>query len=201
MTGTIARPHFGIATAERPVCLQDRRELDDLIALLQRENVRSYLEIGTRYGGTFEEVMTSLPVGSRGLALDFPGGRFGDSNSIVSLLAVLARLKHIGRDVGCVLGPSSSPEILARVTQLGTYDAIFIDADHAYDAVKRDFEMYSPLGRIIVLHDIAAPDGYASRAGELVEVPRFWQEIKQSFRHLEIITPGSMMGFGIVFRE
>jgi hypothetical protein len=50
-------------------------ELDAMVRLLREQDVRSYLEIGARYGGSFETVMTNLPAGSRGVVVDFPGGR------------------------------------------------------------------------------------------------------------------------------
>lgn len=64
-------------------------------------------------------------------------------------------------------------------------DFLFIDGDHTYDGVRADFEMYSPFvsdGGIVAFHDIAdhPPD-----AG--CEVSRYWKEIKQQYRHKEII--------------
>ena len=192
-----------LATVDYAKPLQVEPELAAFVALLRRENVRSYLEVGTRYGGTFETVMSALPPDTKGIALDFPGGAFGDSESAEILLATMKRLRGFGGryNIDCIFGPSAAPEIVKRAAQHAPYDAILIDADHAYDAVKRDFELYAPMGRIIVLHDIAAPDGHTSRLGLPVEVPKFWREIKDGYRHVEFVAPGSVMGIGVLFRE
>lgn len=179
--------------------LQHEDELTGLIALFQREGVRSYLEVGARYGGSFARVMLSLPEGSRGTAIDFPGGPFGDDNSTPILLATLGRVRQAGHDVTCIFGPSAAPEVVTRAKQRAPYDAVVIDADHAYAAVRRDFKLYAPLGRIVVLHDIAAPSHVRSRDDRPVEVPRFWREVKDRYRHEEIVTAGSLMGIGVLF--
>jgi predicted O-methyltransferase YrrM len=58
------------------------------------------------------------------------------------------------------------------------YDLIFIDGDHSYDGVKKDFELYqellSPRG-YIVFHDID-PD-HIFRDGAGGQVYKFWQDI------------------------
>lgn len=179
--------------------LQHDWELERFVELLKRIGARSYLEIGARYGGSFGRVMMALPDNARGVCVDFPGGEFGDENSPVRLFDALTRLRRRKRQVGCVLGPSTAPEVIGRVTAAAPFDAVFIDADHRYEAVKRDFEIYAPLGRAIALHDIAAPDYVSSRTGTPVEVPRFWAEIKHRFPTIEICQTGTLMGIGVVF--
>ena len=64
-------------------------------------------------------------------------------------------------------------------------DFLFIDGDHTYEGVKKDFEMYSPLvvdKGIIAFHDVAP---HTPESG--CEVNKFWNEIKPLYEHVEII--------------
>ena len=64
-------------------------------------------------------------------------------------------------------------------------DFLFIDADHTYEAVKTDFDMYSPLvrkGGYIGFHDIAL---VGDKWEGLVEVSRFWNDIKRKYTYYE----------------
>ena len=58
------------------------------------------------------------------------------------------------------------------------YDLIFIDGDHSYDGVKKDFELYkellSPRG-YIVFHDIDPDHIFKDGAGG--QVYKFWQDL------------------------
>jgi predicted O-methyltransferase YrrM len=78
-------------------------------------------------------------------------------------------------------------------------DFLFLDADHSYEGVKLDFELYAPLvrkGGIIALHDIAEhPTATAC------EVSRFWNQIKSQYRHIEIIKDRQQAwaGIGVLF--
>jgi cephalosporin hydroxylase len=197
------RPHFGVSSPEHPACLQDAAEIEQFIALLVKRDVRSYLEIGARYGGTFERVMSALPKGSVGVAIDFPGADFGDERSAEDLVAVTRRLRLKGYDARCVFGPSTSPLVYQRARQrTGTpYDAILIDGDHSYEGAKADWHLYGPMGRLVAFHDIAAPEGFANRAGCPVEVARLWNEITTAWPHVQIVSPGSLMGIGVLFNE
>ena len=78
-------------------------------------------------------------------------------------------------------------------------DFLFIDADHSYEAVKQDFELWSPMvraGGVIGFHDVADPN---------VGVQRFWLELHDLWRtsgnwyktELNVYNPG--MGTGFIF--
>ena len=92
---------------------------------------------------------------------------------------------------------SHNPKVLETVGEV-KYDFLFIDGDHSYDGVKKDFEMYSPLvrkGGIIVFHDVTytSSDPLAP-----VMVKPFWDEIKNNYSWVEIHTKNST-GMGVIW--
>ncbi len=77
-------------------------------------------------------------------------------------------------------------------------DFLFIDGDHTYEGVKKDFEMYSPLvrkGGIIAFHDIINKDPLRKD----IEVPKFWSVLKNRYRINEIIFDKFNYGIGLLF--
>jgi predicted O-methyltransferase YrrM len=91
--------------------------------------------------------------------------------------------------------------ILKRIKKLRGFlgrekvDLLFIDGDHTYEGVKKDFEMYSPLvrkGGIIAFHDIVFGP-FENVSG----VPKFWDQIKYRYKHLGIVNNWNQGGYGI----
>ena len=78
-------------------------------------------------------------------------------------------------------------------------DFLFIDGDHTYEGVKRDFNMYSSLvkeGGIIAFHDIVEHDPRSS-----CKVNKFWNELKNDHEYLEIIKDRKQKwaGIGVIY--
>lgn len=176
-------------------------ELRAFIALLQAEGVRRYVEIGARDGNTFGKVMSSLPEGSVGVAVDLPGYAWGWPNSERALRSVCANLEKMGRETHVVIGDSSDPRVVGEVLGLGPYDAVFIDGDHAYTALKSDWDWYAPMGRIVALHDLYPPMRPDMAP---IDVPKLWAEIAadpQVVRRKEIVGKSPGAGIGVVWRS
>lgn len=190
----------GLVTHSGRNASQNPYELSKFVELLQAEKVSSYLEIGARHGDTFFDVMRSLPRGSRGLAVDMPGGNWGTHKSRTHLLRVCSELSKLGYQVECLFANSQLDATAEMIAAHGAFDAALIDGDHLYEGVKRDWDLYQRCARIVAFHDIAG-DGQTQRRTNLpVEVPRLWSEIKASnLRHVEFIDTDSCMGIGVVW--
>lgn len=176
-------------------------ELYPFIDLLKQHNVRRYLEIGARHGDTFHEVMSALPKGSVGVAVDLVAGPWGTSKSLKHLQRAGEYLTTKGREVQIILGNSRSQEIIERIAAFAPFDAVLIDGDHRYDGVKADWLNYGPMAPIIAFHDIAG-EGEHTKDGKAlpVEVPRLWNEIKGGFEHVEFIGENTTMGIGVILK-
>jgi hypothetical protein len=181
---------------------QNEYELRSFIQLLVSSAVRKYCEIGSREGDTFFEVMKHLPPNARGVACDLPGGLWGKKTTGRQLEQAVTALRNDFKQVHMIIGDSTKAEIIHAIFECGPYDAILIDGDHTYEGVKADWENYRHMGRIIAFHDIVGIDQTEKVHGRAVEVPRLWQEIKDSgaFDTVEFIAPNSRMGIGCVLK-
>lgn len=181
--------------------LQDEDEISALADLLAEEGVRSFLEVGSKFGGSLRRIGEKLVVPSRIVSVDLPGGTKAWAHSSAALTDTVKDLSAKGHETHLIWGNSQDREIVDRVRGLGPFDAIFIDADHRWAGVSADWDNYSPMGRIIVFHDIAwrrAPEWVGTR----IDVPEFWNSIKLRYRHREIkqCPTGKNNGIGVLWK-
>ena len=98
----------------------------------------------------------------------------------------LLNADHISIDIGMrrsspdIMGNTHNPKTMATLKEKlagRPINILFIDAGHAYEDAKKDFEDYSPLCTdIIALHDIWC-HRYSDRSD--MQVYRLWDELKQ----------------------
>ena len=167
--------------------LQNIVEFSEFQALMRSENVKSYLEIGSKNGGSLFRMAMKLDRGARIVAVDLPHGDLSFKTTLPNLQACVKRLKAEGYDAHLFVGDSTDPEIVEKVRALGPYDACFIDGNHTKPFIMKDFENYGPMCRLVAFHDISF---YREGGGDSkklpIDVPGFWNEIKEKYRHMEI---------------
>lgn len=168
--------------------LQNKAELRKLIDLFKSENVKAYLEIGSKFGGSLWQIGNSLPKGSRIVAVDLPHGDNSFKENEHGLRQCAHELSNRGYDMHLFIGDSTDQPVIDSVKALGPFDAVFIDANHTIPYITKDWQNYGPLGRIVAFHDINffRPGGLPPHK-KPIEVPQFWSEIKNGYRHTEII--------------
>lgn len=158
-------------------------ELNGMIKTIQENNCTSYLEIGAREGNTFYDVMTSLPKGSLGVAVDLPAGTWGKNGTEKSLKMVCDELTKMGYIIHMILGDSTDSKIISEIEKHGKYDACLIDGDHREIGCSLDYNNYTPMvTKLVAFHDI---DGHGvqqkSNPELIVEVPIVWEKIKSHY--------------------
>lgn len=176
--------------------LQNPGELEALIALFRAEGVRSFLEIGSRFGDTLWDIGRSLPAG-RIVSVDLPLFKPGIPDPRPYLAHCLAGLGQMGHEVHAVAGDSTAPETIGKVRALGPFDAALIDGDHSFAGCMADFENYGPMARLAAFHDITP---IARPAGKhQIDVPAVWEKVKQGRQNVEFKYQAAGYGIGVVW--
>jgi len=176
--------------------LQFKEEVDQFVALLLEEGVRSYLEIGAHQGDTLHYIGSALPEGSLLVGVDLPGASAGRYyNSWERLENACRDLEKQGKRAHSIIGDSRDPTVIAKARELGPYDCVFIDGDHSFEGCRADWRNYGPMGRIVAFHDICQVS--RPRKCRVFEV---YRSACNGHRHREITIGAGRRGIGVVWR-
>lgn len=177
-TGTWEKPHGafkGLGSYRTIQILQTRDEIYSVAEEIKSHAPSTILEIGAGWGGTL-----------------YLWSRFIDSiNTIISIdidyrgkTPLIESFEEFsGKEIICIEGSSHDMQVKRKVENTlsgNKIDFLYIDADHSYDAVKKDFNMYKPMvaeGGIIGLHDVN---------NKYVDVPEFWSELEKEYNYKKI---------------
>jgi len=176
---------------------QVKEEVVGLAKVLQKRRPQTIVEIGTgRSGGMLFVYSRTADKRATIISVDLPGGEFGNSYP-AHKIPIFKRIGLRGQKIHLIRASSHDKETFEKVRSLlngRLADFIFIDGDHTYEGVKQDFEMYGALlapDGIIALQDIVPckhPDCH---------VEEFWQDIKNSYVHREIVKDWNQSWAGI----
>ncbi len=202
-TAEIVRTSFkyrGLGVFKHIYALQKESEIVDLAALVARQQPRVIVEIGTAKGGTLFIWSRTNPQLELLVSIDLPGGNFGGGYD--SRREKLYREFLHGRDrtqlvlMRCDSHAAETATLLDQHLAGRPIDFLWIDGDHEYEGVKKDFLTYSQRvrkGGMVAFHDIIT-------RGDGHEVHRLWDELKGQYRHDEFIEDrnSARMGIGVL---
>lgn len=132
------------------------------------------------------------------ISIDLPDGKFGGGYPKWKIPLYKSFTKG-NQKLYLLRNDSHKKETLSKVKKIldgKGLNFLFIDGDHTYEGVKKDFEMYSPLVSkrgFIAFHNIA-PKGTPELTGGVL---KFWKEIKRKFHYREIVQDWNQDGYGI----
>lgn len=155
---------------------QKRKEFTEFINICINKNYKTILEIGAYSNGC----------------------TYAFSNIFDKVVSIDLEHKSTERFKNVTYITGDSHEVRQDID--GKFDVLFIDGDHTYEGVKKDFELYKDMankGGIICFHDIWDTDEH-HRQGCYVD--KFWDEVKQNYKHEELGTEiKTWGGIGILY--
>ena len=169
---TIYDSYRGVGSYRSVRPQQSRREHRRFVERIDDFGPDVVVEVGTAEGGTLypwiraiePAAVVSVDVTFLNRNLEFYRAFGADRDTDVTLLRADSQRE-------------STRDRLVEALDGREIDFLFIDADHRYEGVKRDFELYEPLvrdGGLVAFHDIAGKDA-------VVGVGELWEEIADEY--------------------
>jgi len=184
------------------ILLQKRTEIINFCKVVAGLKPQTICEIGSSGGGTLRLLSHFAADNAEILSIDI------DNTPIRK--AAYPSLVNKNQNVTILNSSSYASDTIKYVKNWlngKKLDVLFIDGDHAYNGVSKDFLLYSPFvrtGGLIGFHDIV--EDYKTRYGQetpayVGDVPKLWKELQSQFSHSkkmqELIEDTEQDGFGI----
>jgi cephalosporin hydroxylase len=184
---------------------QNLEEFTELLKEFIKLQPTCFIEIGSMYGWSLQHFIHYSESGSTAIAIDLPVRNFVGPHdwrvekqeyNYKNVWPKWAKEKKCKLYLlPCSSYDSQTPLKVKDILQDKKADFLFIDGDHRYDAIKKDFELYSPFVKekgIIAFHDIGEKEEGGGRI--------FFNEIKNLYKHKEILKdPNKGKGIGILY--
>ncbi|MFZ4594999.1 MAG: class I SAM-dependent methyltransferase [Verrucomicrobiaceae bacterium] len=166
---------------------QVKSEFTGMVQWAMEQKPTNILEIGTAKGAT---LLSWCRVAThKVVSVDLPGGIHGGGYPAIKQ----GLYQHFvadrpGVSLCCIQDDSQAEATRQKAEdflQGDKLDLLFIDGDHTYAGVKRDFELWSPLvrpGGHVLFHDILPHKDLPD-----CEVDKLWSELKQRFTWREFV--------------
>jgi len=170
--------------------LQWEFEFENLLDLYVQRRPKRVLEIGTYHGGTLYHWLKNATRDTTVVSVDSYAAGVDNRRLYDAWTPPGVTLKVL-------CGDCHSDEIALEAKLAGPFDWIFIDADHYYESVKRDWETYRPMAAddgVIVLHDVEPQTEIYPE----IQVNQLWREIqREGYVTQELVAAGDVPGCGI----
>ena len=139
-------PKEDIVNSKPQVIQQIREELYDFLKLLIEKNVKKVLQIGLGHFGSTQFCLSLICDEVVTVEYDIKN----IANYANRELLYNQNKEHF------IYGDSSDENVISQAVNYGKFDAVFIDGNHSYEYVKKDYKNYSSLvkiGGIVAFHD------------------------------------------------